>query len=427
MQNLPFGVFNAEDGSRIAVAIGDKALDIHAAAESGLFDGVCAREMLQAPLLNPLLAAGRPAWRALRARLSTLLRVDGDPALRSLDTQRLLLDRNALTMRVPMQIGDYVDFYSSLEHATNLGRLFRPNAEPLLPNWRWLPVGYHGRAGTIVTSGTPIRRPSGQRKAPADEAPQFGPSRRLDIELEMGFITGPANALGSPIPVGTTGEHIFGMVLVNDWSARDIQAWEYQPLGPFLGKSFATTVSPWIVTMDALAPFAVDGPAQDPAPLEYLQEEEPRSYAIALEVQLQTQKMREKGVAPQTISHANFDRMYWSVAQQLAHATVNGAVAAPGDLFASGTISGDSPGTQGSFIELSWNGERPLQLANGETRAFLEDGDEITLRGSCERPSARRIGFGSAQGRIVEKSTTCNAAPLSSIDPNLRKRPTKPN
>jgi fumarylacetoacetase len=400
IQNLPFGVFGADGGSRVGVAIGDKVLDLFAAAESGLFDGACARELLQAPLLNPLLSAARPAWRALRERLSALLRADGDPALRSLATEHVLRDRRALAMRVPLRIGDYVDFYSSLEHATNLGRLFRPNGEPLLPNWRWLPVGYHGRAGTIVASGTPIRRPCGQRKAPADDAPQFGPSRRLDIELEMGFVTGPANALGSPIPIGKTGEHIFGMVLVNDWSARDIQAWEYQPLGPFLGKSFATTISPWIVTMDALAPFAVDGPAQDPAPLEYLREEEPRSYAIALEVQLQTQEMREKGVTPQTISRANFDRMYWSVAQQLAHATVNGAVAAPGDLFASGTISGESQGTQGSFIELTWNGERPLQLPNGERRSFLEDGDEVVLRGWCERPGARRIGFGRATGRI---------------------------
>lgn len=401
VQNLPFGVFVTGGDSRIGVAIGDKVLDLHATAEAGLFDGVCARELLQAPLLNPLLGAGQPIWRALRDRLSTLLRVDGDPALRSLDTSRMMQKQSAITMRVPMHVGDYVDFYSSLEHATNLGRLFRPNAEPLLPNWRWLPVGYHGRAGTIVVSGTPIRRPSGQRKAPADDAPQFGPSRRLDIELEMGFITGPANALGSPIAVGDAAEHIFGMVLVNDWSARDIQAWEYVPLGPFLGKSFATTISPWVVTMDALEPFRVNGPAQEPPPLEYLRDREPRSYAIDLQVQLQTQKMRDAGATPETISQTDFDRMYWSVAQQLAHATVNGAIAAPGDLFASGTISGDAPGTQGSFIELTWNGERPLQLSDGETRAFLEDGDEITLRGWCEREGARRIGFGAARGRIL--------------------------
>jgi fumarylacetoacetase len=401
VQNLPFGVFVAGGAPRIGVAIGDSVLDIYAAAEAGLLDSICERELLQSTLLNPLLAAGKPVWRALRERLSMLLRAGGDPALRALDAARLFHDRTAVEMRLPAQIGDYVDFYSSIEHATNLGRMFRPNAEPLLPNWRWLPVGYHGRAGTIVASGTAIRRPSGQRKAPADDTPQFGPSRRLDIELEMGFITGPANALGSPIPMSDAGEHIFGMVLVNDWSARDIQAWEYVPLGPFLGKSFATTISPWIVTMDALAPFAVNGPAQEPAPLDYLQQAEPRSYAIELEVQLQTQKMRAAGTAPQRISQTTFDRMYWSVAQQLVHATVNGAIAAPGDLFASGTISGDAPGTQGSFIELSWNGERPLQLRDGETRTFLEDGDEVTLRAWCERPGTRRIGFGSATGRIA--------------------------
>lgn len=400
VQNLPLGVFSTNGDSRIGVAVGDKILDLRASAQAGLFDGFCSRDIAQAPLLNPLLAAGRPVWRALRERLSSLLRVDGDPALRDLNTNGVFHEQSAVTMCVPMQIGDYVDFYSSLEHATNLGRLFRPNAEPLLPNWRWLPVGYHGRAGTIVASGTPIRRPSGQRKAPSDETPRFGASRRLDIELEMGFVTGPANALGSPIPVSDAGEHIFGMVLVNDWSARDIQAWEYQPLGPFLGKSFATTISPWIVTMDALAPFAAEGPEQNPPPLEYLVQNEPRSYAVALQVQLRTRKMREEDLPPQTISQANFDRMYWSVAQQLAHATVNGAVAAPGDLFASGTISGDAPATQGSFIELTWNGERPIQLTDGETRTFLEDGDEITLRGWCERPGARRIGFGGATGRI---------------------------
>ena len=401
IQNLPFGLFAASGSSHIGVAIGDKVLDLHAVAHAGLFDGICARDVLQAPLLNPLLAAGRPVWRAVRERLSALLRMEGDPALRRLDVNALLHAQSAVAMRVPMQIGDYVDFYSSLEHATNLGRLFRPNAEALLPNWRWLPVGYHGRSGTIVISGTPIHRPCGQRKAPSEEAPQYGPSQRLDIELEVGFVSGPANAMGSPIAVGDAGEHLFGMLLVNDWSARDIQAWEYQPLGPFLGKSFATTISPWVVTMDALAPFAVNGPPQQPPPLEYLRQAEPRSYAIALQVQLQTQRMRDAGTAAQTISQTNFDGMYWSVAQQLAHATVNGAVAAPGDLFASGTISGDRPGSQGSLIELTWNGERPLQLEDGETRGFLEDGDEITLRGWCERAGARRIGFGAATGRIV--------------------------
>jgi fumarylacetoacetase len=305
-----------------------------------------------------------------------------------------------VTMRVPMEVGDYVDFYSSIEHATNLGRIFRPNADALLPNWRWVPVGYHGRSSTIVVDGTRVLRPRGQRKIETEPSPDFGPSRRLDIELEMGFVAGPGNRLGEPIPVADASEHIFGLVLVNDWSARDIQAWEYQPLGPFLGKSFATSISPWIVTLDALEPFRIEGPKQEPAPLPYLRTGDPWAYAIALAVELRTPRMREEGAVPARISQTTFRDMYWNVAQQLAHATANGAVTRPGDLFASGTISGSAPGTQGSLIELTWNGDRPLQLPNGETRGFLEDGDEVTLRGWCERPGARRIGFGSVSGRI---------------------------
>jgi len=301
---------------------------------------------------------------------------------------------------VPMEVGDYVDFYSSIEHATNLGRIFRPNADALLPNWRWLPVGYHGRSSTIVVDGTPVRRPRGQRKVATDPSPEFGPTRRLDIELEVGFVTGPGNRLGEPISVGDASEHIFGLVLVNDWSARDVQAWEYQPLGPFLGKSFATTISPWIVTLEALEPFRIEGPRQDPQPPDYLRTDDAWAFAISLAVELQSQHMRERDIAPLRISQTTFRDMYWNVAQQLAHATANGAVTRPGDLFASGTISGSAPGSQGSLIELTWNGERPLQLPDGETRAFLEDGDEVILRGWCESPSARRLGFGAARGRI---------------------------
>ncbi|MGA8575436.1 MAG: fumarylacetoacetase [Candidatus Cybelea sp.] len=401
IQNLPFGVFVRSGGiPRIGVAIGEMLLDCRAASERGFFDDCCEPELLEAPLLNPLLAAGRPAWEALRERLSELLRVGGDPRLREAGAENLLVPRGAVEMRVPMEIGDYVDFYSSIEHATNLGRIFRPNAEALLPNWRWIPIGYHGRSSTIVVDGTPVRRPSGQRTPPDAPAPQFGPSGRLDIELEMGFVTGPGNSIGVPIPAADAADHIFGMLLVNDWSARDIQAWEYQPLGPFLGKSFATTISPWIVTLDALEPFRVEGPTQEPEPLQYLRVDEAWAYAIHLAVDLQTKRMRDEGNAPATISQTTFRNMYWNVAQQLAHATVNGAVARPGDLFASGTISGSAPGTQGSLIELSWNGERPLELPDGERRGFLEDGDEITLRGWCERPGVRRIGFGSARGRI---------------------------
>jgi fumarylacetoacetase len=400
IQNLPFGLFTREGRApRIGVAIGESVLDCCAVAQAGFLDDCCEPELLQAPLLNPLLAAGRAVWRLLRERLSQLLRAGGDPRLQD-DAENFLLARNAVTMRLPMEIGDYVDFYSSIEHATNLGRLFRPNAEALLPNWRWLPVGYHGRSSTIVIDGTPVRRPCGQRKAPESPAPEFGPSRRLDIELEMGFVIGPGNQLGVPIDVTAAADHIFGLVLVNDWSARDIQAWEYQPLGPFLGKSFATTISPWIVTLDALEPFRVEGPRQEPEPLEYLRSNEARAYAVRLAVDLQTARMRELGIAPKTISQTTFRDVYWNVAQQLAHATINGAVTRSGDLYASGTISGSTPGTQGSLIELTWNGEHPIELLDGEKRSFLEDGDEVALRGWCEKHGARRIGFGAARGRI---------------------------
>ncbi len=401
IQNLPLGVFSAGGGlRRIGVAIGDNVLDLHELAQAGYVDDCCEPELLQAPLLNPLLAAGRTLWTALRQRLSGLLRVDGDPRLREANVDRFVRAHDGVTMHLPMDVGDYVDFYSSIEHATNLGRMFRPDADALLPNWRWVPVGYHGRSATIVIDGTPVRRPCGQRKLPAAPAPEFGASRRLDIELEMGFVTGPGNRLGEPISVADASEHIFGLVLVNDWSARDIQAWEYQPLGPFLGKSFATTISPWVVTLDALEPFRVEGPRQDPQPLHYLRSGDAWAYAITLAIEVQTQQMRERGIAPERISQTTFRDMYWNVAQQLAHATANGAVARPGDLFASGTISGSAPGTQGSLIELTWNGERPLRLGSGEARSFLEDGDEVILRGWCERQAARRIGFGEARGRI---------------------------
>jgi fumarylacetoacetase len=402
VQNLPFGVFVGRRGvPRVGIAIGEKILDLRAVAQTGLLDGCCERKVIEASLLNPLLAAGRAVWSAVRGRLSELLRTDGDPALRTAGAEHFLVDRHAVEMRVPMKVGDYVDFYSSMDHATNLGRLFRPNTQALLPNWRWIPVGYHGRSGTIVVDGTPVRRPSGQRKPLDASVPDFGPSRRLDAELEVGFVTGPANELGTPIDVADARKHIFGMVLVNDWSARDIQAWEYQPLGPFLGKSFATTISPWVVTLDALEPFRVEGPRQDPEPLPYLRVAEPWAYEIHLAVELQTAHMRDGGIGPASISQTTFRDLYWNVAQQLAHATSNGAVAKPGDLFASGTISGSSPGTQGSLIELAWNGDRPIELPDGEKRSFLEDGDEVTLRGWCEAKGARRIGFGAARGRIT--------------------------
>lgn len=400
IQNLPFGAFERDGVKRLGVAIGERILDLYALAESGMLDDVCDRKLLQARRLNPFLGAGRSRWLPVRERLSALLRRDGDARLREANLTRFFVERGGATMCVPMEIGDYVDFYSSIEHATNLGRLFRPGTEPLMPNWRWIPVGYHGRSSTIVIDGTPIRRPRGQRRAPDAPAPEFGPSRRLDIELEIGFVTGPGNALGVPIPAREAPEHIFGLLLVNDWSARDIQAWEYQPLGPFLGKSFATTISPWIVTLEALEPFRVRSRIQEPAPLEYLRIDAPLGYDIELAIDLQTQRMRERGVAKITIAHTNFRDVYWNMAQQLAHATVNGAATRPGDLYASGTISGSAANSQGSLIELSWNGERPIALPDGEVRSFLDDGDTVTLRGWCEKAGARRIGFGCAGGRI---------------------------
>lgn len=400
IENLPYGVFSHQGApGRIGVAIGDRIFDLYAAADAGLFDGILSRAVLESHSLDLLLGAGRDAWSALRARLIEVL-ASGTTQLDGVDRDALLVRQSECRMAMPFHVGDYVDFYSSLEHATNLGKIFRPDGEPLLPNWRWIPIGYHGRSSTIVVDGTTVTRPSGQRKAPAEPAPSFGPSRMLDIELEVGFVTGPGNRMGTRIPVEAARDHIFGLVLVNDWSARDIQAWEYQPLGPFLGKSFATSISPWVVTLDALEPYRVAGPPQDPEPLPYLHCSEPWNYDITLSIELQTQKMREEGSKPEALSRSNFKYMYWNMAQQLAHATANGTAVRPGDLYASGTISGPEPGSYGSLIELTWRGARPLRLPNGEERSFLEDGDTITLRGFCEAPGKPRIGFGGVSGTI---------------------------
>lgn len=386
LENLPYGAFYSDDGAQhLGVAIGDWILDLHAVGKARFLDDIHDLEIFTAPSLNGLLAAGPKTWRALRERLRDLLSKNGDPSLRS-QRDRFLADRLHVKMALPVQIGDYVDFYSSEQHATNLGRIFRPNAEPLMPNWRWMPIGYHGRAGSVVIDGTPVVRPQGQRK-PADAVtPIWGPSTMLDIELEIGFFTGSRD--------------IFGLVLVNDWSARDIQAWEYQPLGPFLGKSFATSISPWVVTMEALEPFRVAPPLQEPPPLAYLRTENDCSYDIELSVEIRTAAMREMGLDPVTIARTNSQELYWTFAQQLAHARSNGASVRPGDLFASGTISGAQPFNRGSFIELTWRGAEPLVLPNGERRSFLEDGDEITLRGWCDRNGVH-IGFGRCSGRIV--------------------------
>jgi len=315
--------------------------------------------------------------------------------------ERALVERAAARMLLPIEVGDYVDFYSSREHASNLGKMLRPDGDPLLPNWRYLPIGYHGRANSIVVSGTPLVRPRGQVKLPDGAEPVFAPTRMLDFELELAFVTGTGPPLGAPISVTRAREYIFGVALLNDWSARDIQAWEYQPLGPFLSKSFASSLSPWIVPLDALEPFRVEGPVQEPGPLPYLATSDSENYDVALSVELSPAALRRAWNAPQTIARTNFRGMYWSMAQQLAHLTSNGAGIRAGDLCGSGTISGSEPDSYGSMIELTWRGTRPLELADGTSRAFLADGDTITIRGSCDRPGAAHVGLGEVSGTIL--------------------------
>ena len=392
IQNLPYGVFlRGGAPPHVGVAIGGGVLDLGELALAGSFDDLeVPAEVFLASSLNPFLALGLPAWRAVRGRVCELLgepdrRIRDDPEL----ARRVLVPIDEAVLLMPIEVGDYVDFYSSIEHATNLGRMFRPEGEPLLPNWRRLPVGYHGRSRTVVVSGTPIRRPHGQVEAGGEV--RWVPTSALDFELEVGFVTGPGNALGEPIPIERAAEHIFGLVLVNDWSARDVQRFEYQPLGPFLGKSFATSISPWVVPLDALAPWRVPPPLQAPEPAAYLRTGEPWGLDVSLEDEL--------GGA--TISRTSMRALYWTIAQQLAHATSNGAAAGPGDLFATGTISGTEPDSLGSMIELTRRGERPLELPDGSTRTFLEDGDEVVLRGWCEAPDRPRIGFGEVRGRVL--------------------------
>ena len=400
IENLPYGVFEHDDGPRLCVAIGDHLLDLCTLAEAGMVPAESA-EALQAAVLNPFLALGRAVWQTTRVAITEVLTSDAFDRLPA----GALQERSAVAMRLPFAPGDYVDFYSSLEHASNLGRLFRPDQEPLLPNWRHLPVGYHGRASSVVVSGTPVRRPSGQLKPP-DGPPRLEPTHALDLEVEVGFVTGPGNTLGSSIDIDDAGDHIFGLVLVNDWSARDIQRWEYQPLGPFLGKSFATTVSPWVVTMEALASFMVPSPGQDPVPLEYLQASGEWAVDLELEASLRSAAM----TGAQVISRTNFKGMYWTMAQQLAHATVNGTNVRPGDLYGSGAVSGPTSGSYGSLIELTENGEHPIDLPDGTTRRFLEDGDTVTLRGWCERDGVGRVGFGECVGTIMPAGTRDEAS-----------------
>jgi len=393
--NLPLGIFVTDGRARPGVAIGSFVCDLDALIRGELLDEPA---LAGAQTLNAFLAAGRPRWTALRARLQALFSAATGEEQAAI--AEALVPRVDVRMQLPIAVRDYVDFYSSIEHATNVGKLFRPD-NPILPNYRYVPIGYHGRASTIVVDGTPITRPSGQRKRPDADAPVVGPAQMLDFELELAFLTGDADTpLGTPVPIDAVRDHVYGYVLLDDWSARDIQAWEYQPLGPFLSKSFATSISPWVVSLDALEPFRVANRAIDPAPLPYLQPAEHWAYDIDLEVLLQTAAMRERGAPPATISRTNFRNMYWNVAQQLAHMTSNGSIVGAGDLFGTGTISGSEPGTYGSLIELTRRGAEPLALPGGETRGFLENGDTVVLR-AVAVAGEHRVSFGEVSGTIV--------------------------
>ncbi len=398
IENLPLGIFSEAKGKRRpGVAIGDYIVDL--SGISDLFDEEW-REDLSQPFLNAWLSRGRSANRALRERLTELL---SDERYRD-DVEPQLIGQSEVRMHVPCLIGDYTDFYVGIHHATNVGKQFRPD-NPLLPNYKYVPIGYHGRASSVRASGEDVIRPNGQRKAPDADAPEYGPSRRLDYELELGLWVGPGNSLGEPIPIDEAQEHIAGWCLLNDWSARDIQAWEYQPLGPFLAKNFLTTVSPWIVSSEALEPFRVPMPpraATHPEPLPYLKSEGDAAFAIQLEVTLSTAKMREQGLLPHRLSRGTASSaMYWSAAQIVTHHTANGCNLQPGDLIGTGTLSTDSDSGLGSLLEISRGGKQPVVLETGETRTFLEDGDEITLRAWCEAEGEVRIGFGECVGRVV--------------------------
>ena len=407
LQNLPYGVFQPPAGeARVGVAIGDQVLDLAALWRAGAFAGTAVEgePVFHQGALNAFMALGRPAWRQVRDRITELLAADGGSSLRHDAALRAaaLLRQDAVTLQLPAVIGDYTDFYASRDHATNVGTMFRGADQALMPNWLHLPVGYHGRASSIVVSGTPVRRPWGQTKDAADPAPRFEPTRELDFELEMGALIGSGNPWGESIPTASALDHVFGLVLVNDWSARDVQRWEYVPLGPFLAKNFATTLSPWVVPLDALEPFRVNGPAQvDPTPLPYLRGAERSWFDVQLEVLLQSAAMRAQDAGAQLrLCRTSFRHMYWSIAQQVAHHTMGGCNLRPGDLLASGTISGPTPAERGSLLEIAWRGSQPITLPTGETRSFLADGDRLTLRGWCQG-DGYLIGLGECSGEVL--------------------------
>ncbi|HYV96277.1 MAG TPA: fumarylacetoacetase [Gemmatimonadaceae bacterium] len=403
LQNLPLGVFRAPGGKdRIGVAIGDRVLDLAACDESGYLNDLAAptRRALHAPVLNSLIGEGRAAMGALRLTLFDLLAAGGRRSAES-----LLMPMAECEMQLPVAIGDYTDFYASRHHAANVGALFRPD-NPLLPNYTWIPIGYHGRSSSIVVSGTDVVRPSGQTRPDQAVPPAFGPSRSLDYEVEIGAVIGTGNALGEAVPLGHAEEHLAGLCLVNDWSARDVQAWEYQPLGPFLAKDFATTLSPWLITIDALSPFRVPRAARpdgDPQPLSYLDspaDRESGAFDIVVEAWIRTAHMTQKGEPAVRLSRGAFRDMYWTIGQMVAHHTSNGCNLRPGDLLASGTVSGPTRAARGCLLEITSRGKEPVILPGGESRSFLADGDELTLRAWCEREGARRIGFGECRGVV---------------------------
>ncbi len=391
--NLPWGIFSTRGGkTRVGMALGDHIVDMEVVADAGLFNEYSIHPTIwESETLNALIQLGKPATSALRLKIQHEL-CNEQSHLKSL--RNVFVDQKEASMKMPIYVRDYTDFYSSEEHATNVGKMFRDPENALLPNWKHLPVGYHGRASSIVVSGTSIVRPCGQTKSEGAN-PVFGPCRLLDFELEVGFVVGKVNPLGVPVPVRQAEDHIFGLVLFNDWSARDIQKWEYVPLGPFLGKSFASTISPWVVPLEALEPFRVSGPTQNPQPLPYLLSDEPQNFDISLEVSLRSPLDYEEAIC-----HSNFKFLYWSMAQQLAHHTSNGCNLSIGDMLASGTISGKERSSFGSMLELSWGGKNPILLKNGEKRNFLEDGDEIILKGYAGTGN-KKVGFGEARGKII--------------------------
>jgi fumarylacetoacetase len=410
VQNLPLGAFRRGGArpARVGCAIGDRVLDLAACAERGLLRGMPSdvEDACRGTSLNALMAVEPRVRATLRHRLSHLLRAEGGFVTARADEAQVLVHQAEAEMLLPARVGDYTDFYASVFHATNVGTMLRPD-NPLLPNYKWVPIGYHGRASSLVVSGTPVVRPHGQTEPPPGGTPAFGSSRNLDYELEVGAFLGPGNPLGEPVPLAAAEGRIFGLCLVNDWSARDLQKWEYQPLGPFLAKSFATSVSPWVVTLEALAPYRVPAfarPEGDPRPLPYLSDPENEGqggFDLRLEVLLSSRAMRASGLPPFVASRSNLRDLYWTLAQLVTHHASNGCNLRPGDLIASGTVSGAAKETRGCLLERTWRGTEPLTLPSGEERRFLEDGDEVALRGHCEREGFARIGFGECRGTVA--------------------------